>query len=369
MIEPVSRITNNIKTPFTLFRPQEIESNLMQTNNLQPQESIWDPAGEGPNEQYLESRNKKNTELYEYYKAHPKKIRRNIFILVGLAVFGYVLMLISPFSTFFLAMFDSLDEAGGILALPIAPLLIYWIRIRNLQKDLIKKLVADRNNWFYSPSEDILHLQKIKSKFPYLLPFGIKENVQDEFWGNLEDSKGKKIPFYSCIFEYQKGNEKKKKSKKYKTIFAIKLNKTLINSLKIQPKGMFSKLFSFFSSSNHIEMEYQEFNNKFSVRWNNKNNDRKKIEIFRKLSPSVQIILVDLAEKFPSLEIIFKKDTFFFIRDGFLFDERGSFGQTKNMMKTNFFKEVKLDPHDEEYLHEKINTLLEIAKEIPQYLD
>ena len=116
-------------------------------------------------------------------------------------------------------------------------------------------------------------------------------------------------------------------------------------------------------------MEFEEFNKEFLVLWNKKNSETKKREIFQKLSPKVQILLVDLAKEFPSLKILFAKDTFLFLRDGFLFEENGVLGRKKNMMKTDFFKTVELHPDDEEYLHKKINTLLEIAKEIPQYLD
>lgn len=322
---------------------------------------IWDPAGRAPSIEYLKSRNRMIDEEYKFYKENPTRIRRNILLLGGITAFFYGIILLNfeSVAAFFLREGFFME----ILLLPLIPPLFYFFKIKALQRDLVKKLVAEKNGWHYSPQEDYLHLNRLQSAFPRVFKALHGRNVQDEFWGTLTSSQSENVPFYSCIVEYQEQG-KKKKNKKLQTVFAIRLNKNVTSSLEIVPKNFFSR-FRF----SHVSLEHQEFNKIFSVVYSGNGGSERLVEIFKKLSPAVQEILVDLAKKFPSLRIVIDKDSFFFVRDGRLFDENSAaFGNT-NMMQTNFFWKVELHPYDEIYLNKKMNELLSIAKELPRFLD
>jgi len=261
------------------------------------------------------------------------------------------------------------------LFFPGVPLIIYLVKIRNLQKDLVKKLVADKNHWTYNPAKNSSHWQALKLKFPDIFAQGNKnQNVQDEFWGNFKQNQ-KSTQFYSSIFEFTEvlGSGKNRSSRTYyKTIFSIKLNKNMIHKLEISPKNGFQRLFKSGQS-----FESEQFNQLFLVELDGQSTNEQ-LEIFKKLSPAVQINLVDLAQEFPEMRILFKDDTFLFIRPGTLFQKSvnpllkiflGLFRIRLSHMKTNFFKKVELHPDDEVFLQQKMTRLLSIAQEIPKYLD
>lgn len=83
--------------------------------------------------------------------------------------------------------------------------------------------------------------------------------------------------------------------------------------------------------------------------------------------------LVKLARANPKSSIYFAGDMFLFVRDGMLFPSKKTLIKFKGLpnvkMHTNFFRKVKLDPRDEEYLQERFETLLSIASNVAKYLD
>ena len=125
-------------------------------------------------------------------------------------------------------------------------------------------------------------------------------------------------------------------------------------------------ILSFFKKRK-ISTESIDFNKKFYIEVDGKNTSDKIISIIQKLSPAVQEKLLQLADQFPRCTIYFEKDVFFFLRTGFLFSDPKKPNKVK--MKTDFFKKVDIHPDDEKFLEEKMSTLLEIANEIPKYLD
>jgi len=322
----------------------------------------------------------KNSEIqkkYEFYKKHPKNLNRKWWLLFILGIAGtsalFVWLYLDPksFWNFMISHGDDDHGGWGAFIIPWLPLLAFITYIKKLQKDLIKKIIAEKHHWIYNPEESRYHWEQLQQSFPKIFNRGNKKQyLEDEFWGKFE-TQIQKRDFYSGIFHYEvvTGSGKHKKTMRFnQTIFAIKLNKILNSTLMLTPvkKGILGFIINFFKRRT-ILTESIDFNKEFYIEIDGKNTNDKIISIIRKLSPAVQENLLQLAEQFPNCTIYFAKDVFFFLRSGFLFSD--SKKPNKIKMKTNFFKKVDIHPDDEKFLEEKISTLLEIANEIPQYLD
>lgn len=352
--------------------------------------AVWDPADDVVNAPLLERRNEDIREKLAFYKKRPYilKLIALAWFILGLGVWAGTAVSYQRYpekTTEFLFGDPDDSESDGafyILFIVWAPLGIYLRKVRALQRDLVKKMIADENGWLYNPRKTRGKWMNLEQKFPEIFQKGnTGQCIQDELWGTFHNE-DQEIPFYSSIFEYQHKSRGRKSEQRvstyYKTVFAVKLNKTLENDLTLLSGGVGTRALNFLGASKDAQLESEAFNSLFHVKYSKEN---EKGEIFKKLSPAVQVNLVDLAKAEGGISVYFKKDVFLFVYDGFLFESkrRGFFSKffvslfrMKGVflgMHTDFLKKVEVDPRDEKFLHEKIQKVLSIATEIPQYLD
>jgi len=213
-------------------------------------------------------------------------------------------------------------------------------------------------------------------KFPDIFLKGNNsQELEDEFWGKFHTATQSR-DFYSGIFHYATttGRGKHRKTKhKYQTVFAIRLEKILKNSLLLVPEKKSDRFWRSLGAGSDINFESEAFNQAFKVFKNGQPNQKELLQIFMKLSPAVQIQLVDLANANPGSSIYFAGDMFLFVRSGLLFPTKRTLIKFKGLpnvqMHTNFFKKVELNEKDEAYLQERFDTLLSIASNTAKYLD
>ncbi len=343
---------------------------------------IWDPAGEVITQTTFKVGNDKVQKKFEEYKQNPYRIRRNYFMFwgVGFAGTGITMSLLffNPDLFWNIMLGSGDDDSGGfgILTLPWLPLAWYVYHVKKLQRDLVKKIIADKNHWVYNPDENYSRWQTMAKKFPKIFLKGNNsQRVEDEFWGKFHTASQTR-DFYSGIFHYAKttGSGKNRKTKHtYQTVFAIRLEKVLKNSLLLVSEKKSDRFWRSLGVGSDINLESEAFNQAFKVFKNGKLSQQDLIQIFVKLSPAVQEQLVELATENPGSSIYFAGDIFLFIRDGLLFPSKKSLIAFKGLpsakMHTNFFKKVELNPKDEAYLQERFDTLLSIASNTAKYLD
>ncbi len=343
---------------------------------------IWDPADEVITQTTFKAVNDKVQKKFEEYQKDPYKIRRNYFIFWGIGFVGTALIMsllwVSPELFWSIMLGSGDDDSGGfaILTFPWIPLVWYVFHVKKLQRDLVKKIIADRNHWVYNPDENTSRWQALAKKFPKIFLKGNNsQDLEDEFWGKFHTASQSR-DFYSGIFHYATttGSGKNRKTRhKYQSVFAIRLEKVLKDSLLLLPEKKSDRFWRKLGFKADVNVESEAFNQNFKVFKNGKPSQQDLIRIFVKLSPAVQEQLVLLAKENPNSSIYFSGDTFLFIREGMLFPTKKSLIKFKGapdvQMHTNFFKKVELDPQDEAYLQERFNTLLNIGSNIAKYLD
>jgi|GEM_PF-1934646 len=341
---------------------------------------IWDPAEQHITETRFEEVNQKIQKKFEFYKQHPKRIKRNaaLFVLLGLIGNGLMaaLFYFNPDLFWAIILGGGGDDEGfpAVLAIPWAPLAWYVFRIHKLQRDLVKKIIADKRDWVYNPEPRKVAWLELKKKFPKIFDKGTgSQELEDEFWGKFHTASQER-DFYSGIFHYAitRGHGKNKKTTHYyQTIFAIRLEKVLKNALLLVPEKKSDRFWRSLGIGSDVNVESAAFNEAFKVFKNGEPNQEEMLSIFQKLTPAVQEQLVDLSKQHKDSSIYFAGDTFLFSRKGMLFPSKKGLTLNKHSVKmhTNFFKKVELDPRDEEYLQERFDTLLSIASNVAKYLD
>ena len=318
---------------------------------------VWTPTGKKIYAEDFEKGHNKLEKVFKKYTQKPGLPRRNLFLFLLPVIFATIYFGIFPESA--QNILSSSENIQDVLVI-FAPAMIYWWRVRSIQRDLIKSLIAKKNNWIYNPEKNPIHWAQFKGKFPEIFKKGTDgQNMQDEFWGKF---KGKKqaVDFYSGLFQYTvtTGSGKNRSSKTYtKTIFSIKLNKKLKSNFRLEPESFGSKILNFFSRK-EIETESSEFNKTFAFYYNGKKS-QKALEIIKTLSPAVQLKLLNLKETEGNFTILFKEQLVLFVFKGKLLKK----------MKTNFFKKVELDPRDQKTIENRINNILDISTDMMQYLD
>lgn len=318
---------------------------------------FWDPLGESIYQGKFSTDNTKLQKKYAYYLKHPKAPLRNlllflipVFLLIG--VIGY-----GPAREIFWDLISSGndDNSEGIIILPFIPAVIYYWRVRRLQIDLIKMLLADKFGWAYSSQQNTSRWKLLKTRFSEIFEKGNqRQYVEDEFWGVFEGN-----PFWSALFHYEvrSGSGKSRTVRKYnRTVFCLQLRKIVAASFHIQ-KDSGMKFFRFFKGKS-VDTESTEFNNQFDVYSSNKKVESPQ-KILEVLTPAVQMKLLELVRRNGKCEVLFKDDMVFFVFNG---------RPLKNM-KTNFFKKVDISQKDQESLTHRFHDILDISDDIVPYLD
>jgi len=361
---------------------------MEEEKNISQNDDFWDPVDSNIKLGRFKKPRQAMKEKFKELQKSPRKLKLTYWSLVFLGIFvwggmGYWSYRDSSSSMTFLFGGEDTDGLFWVLLLAWVPLFGFMSYVKNLQVDLIKERIAEKRKWVYNPAESSRHWQSLKTKFPSIFAKGNKnQNVQDEIWGKYKND-DQDIDFYSGIFEYSKesGSNKKKHTTRYfQTFFGIRLNEKLNKDLILTPNGKIKKVFKALLSEK-ISLESVEFNEIFSIEYGGKTEE--KLDIFKMLSPAVQLELIRLGKESRDLKILFSGSTFLFIQNGFLFQKEkmnfifrffiGMIPFAKQVfirkMNSDFIKKVEISPKDEAFFEKKITNLLNIATEIPQYLD
>ena len=328
------------------------------TPAIQPEpetKSFWDFTGTRVKEASFIGDNEKLDKEFKKLKKHPNKIKTNFFFACLPIAFFFAVLLFAP--QIISAIISSSDEGIYLLILPFAPAVIYYTRIKKLEIDLIKKLIAEEYNWIYSPKESYLRWSAAKSFSPKIFDKGTRtKRLEDEFWGNYKSPK-QTVDFWSGLFTYETGSDKYR-VKHVETVFAIRLNKYLTKKFSIVPSNAFRSVSNFFTKKD-IDTESAKFNSKFDVEYDGTKIDNH-LDIIKILSPAVQVQLLEFLDNHGSFSLFFEGSVFFIVMKGKLFSK----------MKTSFLlKGVYLHPEDRKNLEEKMNSMINISSQIVPYLD
>ncbi len=257
-----------------------------------------------------------------------------------------------------------ISEFGHLVVIAsVFAIVAYWWHIRMVQRNLIKLLIAKKNNWLYSSEKNINRFNQFNIYFSELFDKGDEgQNMQNEFWGKLKkDKNNKSTDFYAGIFSYKTVHRGSKGRRytitHYENIIVLKLDKTLKTSFLLEPENLFTNFLDFFKKK-EIDIESHEFNKAFAFSYNGKK-DKKVLEIVQTLSPAVQINLLELKRKTKSFSILFKDNCVLFSFKGRLLPK----------MKTNFFRKIELDERDEIFIQKRLDTIFNISNKMIQYLD
>ncbi len=323
-------------------------------------QQVWDPAGEAITLNTFEAAQAKLQGTTKKYLERPTLPRRNLLLLLLPIV---ATALLSIFVPGFAQGIIQLDDGNGIFLflMPFLPATIYVGYVFSLQRDIIKMLIAQEENWIYSPSERPERWQVLVKKYPELFRKGnTGQNFQDEFWGTTEYH-GKSVQFWAAIFEYvvestdSKG--RKNRSTHRKNVFAIKLHKRLTSDFRLEPEHLGIRMLNFFRKK-EIDTESAAFNKTFAVFYNGSKVE-KQLEIVKTLSPSVQVRLLEMKEQFGRFTLQFRDDAIVIAFPG----------RMMRWMKTNFFLRVAVDDRDKAALRERLRSVLDISGDILRFLD
>ncbi len=315
-------------------------------NNTQ---EYWDPFYKKITE-FSDKKSDKLTQKLLYYHDNPHIPIRNLILC---ALPGIICLGLFVFSPQLLTKILNLtpDLAIFIVFISFMPVFFYYGYIHSLERDLVKIMVAQKQNWKYNTQENRTRWQKAVQNFPEFFRRGNNgQNLQDEFWGKFQGQ-----DFYQAVFQYKVKSHGKNKSNHtyYRTIFAIKLPKALKSTFRLE-----SRSFGFFRFRSSLETESHEFNKYYTVKHNNEE-DQAALNVIQTLSPALIEKLIKLKNEEKKPQIFFKEDTVIFMFHGRLLPK----------MKTNFFRKVELDPRDQEFIENRITKTLKISQEMIKYLD
>ncbi|HEY5714206.1 MAG TPA: hypothetical protein VIT68_02540 [Candidatus Gracilibacteria bacterium] len=340
--------------------PKRKDTNIFK---LEPKEGaglFWDPCGGWVDPQDYQADREEIDKDFKKYEENPSLPQRNFYLFcIPLMLFG----VLSAWQYDYLSQ-TMLNSEGGIRVYGLigffcfAAPAMYRRLVHSLQRDYIKKLLADKHQWLYNPYGGPGHWESLRHKFPEIFDKGTKkQKLYDEFWGTITDDR-KTTLFYSSIFEYTvvSGSGKNRREHTYyQTIFAFKLKKSLKADFLLHPENGL-RWFRWFSRK-EIDTESDEFNRAFAFTYNGAK-DEKALEIVKTLSPAVQTKLLDLKKTEKYFSFLFKEEAVIFATNGHLLPK----------MHTNFFKKVAIDPKDEEALQKRMHGILEIVGDIVPYL-
>ena len=317
----------------------------------------WDPLHDMPSAVTLEERNQKVQKRFEKWQKSPKKLRLIFGALVALALVVYLpLSLIPGMRALIIATVFNHENSYGLLILPALPAIAYYWYVKKTQIDIIKKLVADKYGWKYDPTDQKNRWNKALNIMPELFNKGNHaQRIEDQFWGDYQG-----MPFWSGVFHYEResGSGKNRRNTKYDThFFCVKIPKALQNRFTLLPESMTRKLINNFRKKD-IDLESEEFNKAFMTSYKEGKTDRE-LDITNTLSPSVQVRLLDLKKASGNYSVLLAHDTAVFLFKGRLF----------NKMHSNFLsKGVFLDTRDQQFLEDKLSTVLGISQELVPYV-
>lgn len=313
------------------------------------EKKFWDPSGQRLSPNQFEKDLEKVHKKLKKFQAHPKRLQRNLLLLLIPAFILDGFLLGTP--SIFHSIMES-ENGGYIFGIVFLPAIWYWGYVQSVQKDMIKSLIAAEQGWLYNP--DSLDTRRFTKFSNLLIRRGRNHSVEDEFWGKFPYQE-KAYDFYLSLYTYEttkRSGKKRRTRTHYQTLFSLHLPKRIHHAFQVNRDRQFSW------GKKKLETESVEFNKKFTVNYKGENSDQA-ITIVKTLSPAVLEKLVNLHKSRKIIRIHFEDDVVFFIFNGKLIPK----------MRTNFFKKVAVDERDKIYLAEQIQRIIDLAMSLMKYLD
>ncbi|CAN5188298.1 hypothetical protein BH09PAT2_BH09PAT2_05250 [soil metagenome] len=302
--------------------------------------TFWDPIGDTIQDNSFDQQNQEVIRHVDEYKGNPRKIKKNLVIrtLFGIVITGIYIAFWG---------FNRLFIYVGVLS--FMPLILSIGEIRAAQQNFILFLMCQAQAWVYNPKHDQARYDRLKNVYPDIFACGHSQEIEDQIWGSIQSSK--LIDFWSGIFYYETGSGKSRR-RYHHTLFAVKLFKQLPLEFTVFRKGLIS-----FNNGDY-KMESEEFNKLFFIEVKNKGPDTEML-LFKILSPSVQVRLIQLAHEYTLAGINFKNETMIvdFEREVWI------------PKYTNFFKKVVVDPRDTNDFIELLKKMTAVPIDMLQFMD
>jgi len=310
-----------------------------------------------------------------------------VFVIMWIGVTGLVVNMFILIGLFFVAFLWMIFSINWIYQLKNY--------VHSLQRDVLKRSIANRNGWTYSSVENLERGALLKQDFPEIFNIGIEESVEDEFWGLFRLMNGKENDFYSCIMKcyleeetqimdydssifvklFVKLLEKNfdMRPHVHLTVHAIKLNKKIKSPLLLLAKKGNRFLYPQKYNMKELPLESAKFNELYAAFFANGINQADAIKIFQALPPLLQEQISKFGQSHSRSFLYFKEDTFFAVSEGLLFPNVSTLflntWKQRYHMKTNFLKKVSIDLRDESSLKERFESLFNLANNTAKYLD
>lgn len=245
----------------------------------------------------------------------------------------------------------------GLLFFLFLPQLLFYFYIKSLEKDLLLQLLCERNQWVFNPKTHVSRANKLSKLFPEAFDRGHSPVVDDQIWGTLTEKDAN--AFWSGTFTYTTG-EGRSSSTHEKYAFILELNKKLPSTFTLLRYGFDTENLSLsrLTMKRDLKTESEAFNKLFKIQ-SNEDSLSYEQKILTALSPSVQVRLIDFAEKFSLDCITFKHNCMIIL-----------FAHNPWEAKhTNFFKRVMIDERDVKHFHQLMKDMTALPSEMIRFLD
>lgn len=266
-----------------------------------------------------------------------------------------ILAMLLPIIAFIMTMtYGSKDEQ--IILYSAIPAITYLFYIDNVQNQLGLFLLAQKHNWAYNPAPDIERVKRFEALFPTVFKNPDKDyvdqHITDQLWGSITYKE--QVDFWSGLF-VSTVDQDRKRSANERTVIIIKLPK----EIPLHAHFTLARHEKFhINLGNTIRTESQEFNILYGIKPLNRTHQTE-LEIFKLLSPSVQVRLIDFAHNYDVQSITFQHNCMVVLFNGKIW-------QTKH---TNFFKRAIIDERDVKAFDDLIKSIVGLPAEMIKFLD
>jgi hypothetical protein len=256
----------------------------------------------------------------------------------GLLLTLIVLALLPFIGIFYFYFFKTFN--AYIFIFSFIPVFGFYTYIKGLQNEIFIYLVCEKMNWAFNPNLETKRASKLALSFPIVFKRGTDYQLQDQIWGTYDNKT--KIDFWAGTFSYTQNREDYSQS-----AFIINTSKPLSTTFALYRWG----------EKSIYRTESEKFNELFKIRSNSNNSDTR-LRIMKLLSPSVQVRLIDMANKY-SLDCIAFEENCMII----LFSNK--FWKVKY---TNFFKNITIDQRDMQVYEDLMTEMVALPLEMIRYL-
>lgn len=265
------------------------------------------------------------------------------------------LLLLLPIIAFAMAYGKETDDTALILYSAI-PALSFLLYIPTLQDQIGLYLLAKQHNWAYNPERDGDRLRRFQALFPTVFSNPkteyVEQYVKDQLWGSITYKET--VDFWTGLF-VSTIDEERKHSIHEKTVIIIKLPEEIPHHAQFT---LYRHHVFQIGTRSKLRTESAEFNILYGIKPMHEDH-RTKLEIFKLLSPSVQVRLIDFAHTYDVDTITFQHNCMVVLFNGKIW-------QTEH---TNFFKNAIIDERDVKAFDTLIRSIVALPAEMIKFLD